>query len=90
MRITRLLIGYAALVSALSGCTTVTAPPRQPVMTAKTASAPVVDRKLQPVEPCLIGTRNCMSADLPPPGPCFASTARCATEGAGVMEAVER
>jgi hypothetical protein len=44
----------------------------------------------QPVEPCLVGTRNCMSADQPTPGPCLVSTARCVVEGMRVTDAVER
>jgi hypothetical protein len=88
MRIIRVLIPYSALVSVLSGCLTITAPPPQSVIATQAMQGPVGGRKPQPVEPCLIGTRNCLSADLPPPGPCLASTVRCATEGMGVVEAV--
>lgn len=89
MRITRLVILYAALASTLSACTTIGPPPRTGIATPA-MQARVGDRKLQPVEPCLLGTRNCSSKDQPPPEPCLASTARCATEGMEVMEAIEQ
>jgi hypothetical protein len=90
MRVITSIIGGATLIAALSACTTVAAPPPQPVIATQSQRAPVDDRKWQPVEPCLIGTRNCLSADQPPPAACLASTARCATEGARVLEAMER
>jgi hypothetical protein len=90
MRLGRLVLSYATLMSALSACTTVAPTPRQTFSAAQTIQAPVGDRQPQPVEPCLVGTRNCLSADQPPPGPCLVSTARCVAEGMRVTDAMER
>jgi hypothetical protein len=90
MRLGRLVLSCATLMSALGACTTVAPTPRQTFGAAPTLQAPIDDRQPQSVEPCLVGTRNCLSADQPPPGPCLASTARCVAEGMRVMDALER
>jgi hypothetical protein len=90
MQIGKFVMGYATLVSALSGCTALAPTPRQTFRATQTVRVPVGDWKSRPVEPCLVGTRNCSSADQPPSGPCMASTARCVAEGTRLMDVVER
>jgi hypothetical protein len=90
MRLGRLVLSCATLMSASSACTTVAPTPRQTFSEAQTIQTRIGDRQPQPVEPCLVGTRDCLSADQPPRGPCLASTARCVAEGMRVMDALER
>src|ERR1700677_4836011 len=90
MRHGGLVLSYATLVSALSACTSVAPTPRQTFGAAQTIQVPIGDRRSQSVEPCLVETRNCLSADQPPPGPCLVSTARCVVEGMRVTDAAER
>jgi hypothetical protein len=88
MRNGRLLLIYATLLGASSACTSIAPTPHPTFDGTQTRQSPSAD--LQSAKPCLVGAPNCLSADQPPPGPCLASTGRCVTEGARVMEAMER